>query len=350
MDVISTSQPNITCLVPTHNRPHFLRRLLQFYQQFPLPCSYFVVDSSRPDAAAENVAAIEQARRTLNITYRHFDVDMMTKCTRALEQIDSPYVVFCADDDYLLPLAVKHCRDFLEQHPDYSVAQGMMAIVGRPGRPPYASAGYTLDEDQALARCAKLAKYHFTTFYGVCRTKPLLEDFRFTAQHLDYANSHYYPELMFLLLSVIKGKVKVFPEMYSLHESHAACLRKTPKVTNPTLGLKIEQQFRETLSNQFEQLGLSRSQAERRIEKWYGYQLTAAAAGRKTLGMRCRNLLRNIPRYVANLFVTDGVIYRRKLHPSDWLGQEAAWDEALRLMTTHPDGIFQPERSERLVA
>ena len=53
----------ITCLVPTHNRPQFLRRLLKFYGQFPPSFAISVVDSSCPDTAAQNVAAIQAAKR-----------------------------------------------------------------------------------------------------------------------------------------------------------------------------------------------------------------------------------------------------------------------------------------------
>ena len=47
--------PTITCLIPTHNRPQFLRRLLNFYEQFPpgFPIS--------PDAASAIAIALADA-------------------------------------------------------------------------------------------------------------------------------------------------------------------------------------------------------------------------------------------------------------------------------------------------
>ena len=38
---------SLTCVVPTHNRPHFLRRLLHLYSQFSPGFPFLVVDSSK---------------------------------------------------------------------------------------------------------------------------------------------------------------------------------------------------------------------------------------------------------------------------------------------------------------
>lgn len=334
------SPDRLTCLVPTYNRPEFLRRLFQFYQKFPLPCSFLVADSSGPGAMAENQSIIQSVRDTLDITFRHFNVDLTTKCCQALQQIQTPYVVLCADDDYLLPPALQHCVEFLETHPDFSVAQGIMAIVNRPGKPPYATAGYSIVEDDAIARCRKMFRFNFTTFYGVNRTANLRENFRITTSGIDCAHSHFFPEILLSQLSVLRGRVKVLPEIYYLHEEHDANFARTPKVTDPNRAAELEQQFRTALASQFEQNGVSRLTAERLIQEWYGLlpDLGLMQSDRFAV-RRLRRFLNRTWRQVLNLVVKDGTIYRRSLRAADWSGQEAEWQAAIRLMTNSPKGI-----------
>ncbi len=345
------SHDQLTCLIPTYNRPAFLRRLFQFYEQCPLPCSFFVADSSRPDAAAENLDVIHRMRGSFNITYRHFDADVVNKIHQALQQIDTPYVVLCADDDCLLPPALEHCVEFLETHSDYSVAQGIMAIVNHPGKPPYATAGYSLVDDDPIARCRKMFRFNFSTFYGVYRTATLRDNFQITTTGLDCAYSHFFPELMLSQLSVMRGRVKVFPEIFYLHEEHDSNFSVTPKVSDPSRAVEMEQQFRKTLSSQLEQLGVSRIQAEHLVQKWYGL---LPGLGLKQSDhhafRRFRRFLNRTWRQVLNLVVRDGTIYRRSLRAADWSGQEAEWQEAIRLMTTAPKGISLSEVAEKRAA
>lgn len=349
------STADITCLVPTHNRPQFLRRLLHFYQQFPPGFAFFIADSSHAAAVAENFAAIDQARESLDITYQHFNVDLINKCTRALEQIRTPYVVFCADDDFLFPAAVERCVRFLETQPGYSVAQGIMAVMNckRPGAPYHASAGFSISDDRALVRCSKMASLWFSTFYGVYRTETLLENFQITAANLDCLRSYFIPEMLMSQLSVLKGRVRVFPEIYYLLEAHDANLGSSPKVTEPKDAEELYLQFRTCLSSQFEQTGISRASAERLVDKWYGFMLDfgAAKSRNKTLSMpRVRRSLKRIWRKILNLFITDGIIYRRPVRPSDLRGQEDIWNAARHLMATYPNGLPASMEAKRYAA
>ncbi len=345
------SPDRLTCLVPTYNRPEFLRRLFLFYQQFPLPCSFLIADSSEPAAKVENQAIIQDARHTLDITYRHFNVDLTTKCSQALQQVQTPYVVLCADDDYLLPLALQHCVEFLEDHPDYSVAQGIMAIVNRPGKPPYATAGYSLEDEDAITRCRKMFRFNFTTFYGINRTANLRSNFQITTTNIDCAHSHFFPELMLSQLSVIRGRVKVLPEIFYLHEEHDANFARTPKVSDPSRAIELEQQFRACLSSQYEPLGVSRTQAEQLVQKWYGLLPGLGLTQSDQFMLRSlRRFLNRTWRQVMNLVAKDGTVYRRSLRAADWSGQEAAWQEAIHLMTTFPKGISLTEVATKRAA
>lgn len=92
-------------------------------------------------------------------------------------------------------------------------------------------------------------------------------------------------------------------------------------------------------------------QAERLIQKWYGLLpgLDLMHSDHFTV-RRLRRFLNRTWRQVMNLVVRDGTIYRRPLRAADWSGQEAEWQEAIRLMTTSPKGISLSEVAKKRAA
>src|SRR5437868_14967163 len=87
----------LTVVVITHNRPAFLRRALQFYS--PLPCRIIVLDSSTQ--ASEGIADAFPS-----VDYLHLPQfgywDAQAKVVYGIDQVTTPYIVFAADDDFLV--------------------------------------------------------------------------------------------------------------------------------------------------------------------------------------------------------------------------------------------------------
>lgn len=105
---------SISLLIPTHNRHRYLERALAYYRTAGFPI--YIVDST---AAAYNLQDEKQ------ITYFHLPgVSLTGKIAAALEVIPTPYIVMCADDDFLLPERVQDCIQFLQSHPEYASAAG----------------------------------------------------------------------------------------------------------------------------------------------------------------------------------------------------------------------------------
>ncbi|MCD8292612.1 MAG: TIGR00180 family glycosyltransferase [Prevotellaceae bacterium] len=105
----------VTVIIPAHNRPERLRRLLDYYSGTAL--QLLVPDSSDypfPDADAYPT-----------VTYLHRPrLHFLLKIREVLPLIKTPYVLYCADDDFTVQPAIGQVIDFLDAHPDYSVAQG----------------------------------------------------------------------------------------------------------------------------------------------------------------------------------------------------------------------------------
>lgn len=350
------SHPRLTCLIPTHNRPHFLRRLLHFYKQHPMSCSFFVADSSKQAGAAENVAAVEEASRLLDITYCHFGTDLITKYFQALSRIGTPYVVVCADDDFLLPNAVDTCVEFLELHPEYSLAQGLSANMNC--RAAEASvikvwSGHCIHNESAFARCQQMARYGFSTFYGVYHTNVLRDMFQYCAEHLDAQESYHFPEILLLQLSALKGRIQFFPIMYALREWHGSNLNLVPEAASREKGEELYLRFRDSLVAQIMLTGRSRSQAVRFVDLWYGHMREWGLRQGKRNKWAVRRLWRSIWRIwrqVLNRFSSEDMVPHRALLASDLQGQEAVWQSAVQLMTAYPKGFESSDESWRRAA
>lgn len=334
----------LTCLVPTHNRPQFLRRLLSFYSQVPPGFSFVVLDSSRPSAAAENLAAVEGSKRHLDLQYRHLDQGFFEKCARGLEQVRTPFVVLCADDDLLFPDPVRHCVDFLGNQPDFVAAIGRSAML-HVKYPRWCKVlkGCSIDDVRPLERCRTMATTpFFNFFYGVYRTAALCHNFQITAAYSESMPKYHFPFTMLEQLSVLHGRFKVLPVMYSLREYHGTNLgAEIPTGMRPDPELYY-QHFRGCLTQQLAGAGIDRSEAERFIDDSYSRFRKPDMAflrPRRTAIEVIQHLFYGAKDRVADYFWTDDTRHRRFVRSSDIKGCEQVWHAATKIMRDFPLGI-----------
>jgi glycosyltransferase domain-containing protein len=120
----------LSVVIPTYNRPQFLRRALRFLRtdgRIPI----IVADGSLPDAAETNAATCKGMGG--NVPYFHLPSsagsaaqinNVIQRLSMALSMVKTPYVVFCADDDLLMMESALACVEFLENNGDYVGCQG----------------------------------------------------------------------------------------------------------------------------------------------------------------------------------------------------------------------------------
>lgn len=339
------SHERLTCLVPTHNRPQFLRRLLTYYSMFWPEFSFLVVDSSGRQAAVENVTAIEHFKRALKIEYRHFASDYMSKCINALGLVRTPFVVFCADDDLLMPHAVGKCVEFLEAEAGFSTVQGRTAMLNTTRstwRRLKILKGYSIDQDRPFDRCHRIASNFFSTFYAVHRTTCLLDNFRIAAANMDLNSSPHLAEPLLLQMSVLRGRVKVLPLMYSIWQRHGENAS-----TQNQSGLEPEAEmhylrFKETLRSQMTNEGIDQTDADCFIDDWYGHcRNPELASWRRCVSVkeRLRRILTGLIERTEDLVSRDRVRHCRSVRTSDLAGCESTWHGAVKLICDFPQGI-----------
>lgn len=340
------SQLELTCVVPTHNRPHFLRRLLHFYTKFRPNFPLIIVDSSNPSNAAENRAVIDCVRDRLEISYQHYDLPFIEKCIQCLERVWSPLVVLCADDDFLFPEGVEQCREFLLHEAGYASAMGRTVLLdntrsGWRGKLRVLK-GYSIEHDQPLSRCRQLAAQFYSNFYAVYHTATLLENYRIAAASSDAQSLPHLPETLLSQLSVLRGRCKVLPVMYSLwerHETNWSSMTRTQ--IQPEADLKFER-FKQCLTDQFGQVGIEPAQTERLVEHWYGHFRFPDLANRRrqvSTAEMVRRVVYGMAERAVDTFANDRVMHCRSVRSSDLVGCEGAWNTAVKLMTEFPTGM-----------
>lgn len=104
-----------TVIIPAHNRPERLRRLLEYYAGTGIK---IIV----PDSSNERYTGPINEDTTIYI--HRPKLHFLLKIKEILPMISTPYVLYCADDDFAVPEAIETITDFLDYNPEYSIAQG----------------------------------------------------------------------------------------------------------------------------------------------------------------------------------------------------------------------------------
>ena len=108
---------NVSIIIPTHNRHKYLNRVLEYYSVADI--HLFVVDSSVLEFNFSDGPNNE------NLHYFHLPQKTLTgKIAFALEKVTTPYVVMCADDDFIITDAILNCVDFLSKNQSFNAAMG----------------------------------------------------------------------------------------------------------------------------------------------------------------------------------------------------------------------------------
>ncbi len=117
-----------TIIIPTFNRPEYLRRLLEYYSRDGSDINFkiVIVDSSSEKNKSTNKGTIHYFS---NLDILYFDIfseniHPYIKQLFALGHVDTEYCVVCPDDDFILINAINQAVDFFEKNPDYTCVHG----------------------------------------------------------------------------------------------------------------------------------------------------------------------------------------------------------------------------------
>lgn len=209
---------NLTMIIPTHNRHNYLERILEFYKDYNIFIKIY--DSS------ENIFESEYLTNEL-IEYIHCPtLTVREKFTEIVKTINTDYILYCADDDFIFPNAIDKCIEFLDKNDDYVCAQGKLFTFINYQETQIIDYHYRnfnsliyedyTNNDDLLIRLKNLSNPYRHTIYAVHRTKNLQEIY----ENINKFNikEAYLIEFTQAILTLISGKVKELNIIYHLRE------------------------------------------------------------------------------------------------------------------------------------
>lgn len=222
-----THMSQATIVLPTRNRPKFLRRALRYLASVGCRLPVVVTDSSDAGYLSEVETACQEQARNLNLSIIHFPpaLDFPEKIAASLEWVKTNYCVLLADDDFIVPSAIEKCVDFLEAHPDYVLAHGAavsfrLAPGGDITGPIVELSSYPQMSQESSSGFERLFNHscaYRTTFYSVHRLATMKEIW---GASLD--TDLEFRELIPTFLALSKGKSKRLDIFYMARQSHTA--------------------------------------------------------------------------------------------------------------------------------
>lgn len=208
-----------TILIPTHNRPHYLKRALTYYA--PFNCQILICDSSaKPFEATIDLK---------NVNYIYCpEKSFIQKLSDTVALVKTSNVVLCADDDFLTFASFKKCSDFLNKNRDYTTCQGLFwgyeikqgnfGINYSPIN--YNNFGQDINDDASSVRASKLMRNYMYLSYSVMNTEVL--KFIYSSCYKEKITNYNLIELLVVVIPALRGKIKTLNLLHNVREVNPA--------------------------------------------------------------------------------------------------------------------------------
>lgn len=216
-----------TYLIPAYNRAHYLRRHLHYLQNQGWKGPVLVADSSTADKAPEHAATVAAYAGVLNLSHVIFDskTPLFTKLAKAAEQIHTPFVALCADDDFLIPSSVEKAVHFLDSHSDYTVVCGraLTVVTHEKHLELRLYRQRAVEERSPAERLENLLRNFSSVLWEVYQRDACLTAMRSASTHtyqsIEGGFAFRFPELSAACASVIEGRVGMIPALLSVRQT-----------------------------------------------------------------------------------------------------------------------------------
>ena len=259
----------LTILLTLKGRENFTYRWLEYSNNIKLPFRIYIADGGENDNISEFLSN-QSKYPNLKIKYRRypFDKDRKTykkKLISSINEIESKYMVFADNDDFILINGIKDSLDYMEKNKECSCAIGRIGFV-RVGSIDTEDDEYIyygnnntywlpnslgINANTALDRFKLfLHNYSQTTsyssyYYGINRTKHIKEVFRKTLEL--NLNDIFLDELLVSGLVAINGNIKSDDYLYLIRQRNTE--QSSATTFTKKFGNEFDRVFLETWSN-----------------------------------------------------------------------------------------------------
>lgn len=127
-----TSDPRLTLILHTRNRPAFLRRTLLYLNELRSTESFKVIVTDASDEhhwrEFARISAADRLCQDVRIVHEQAGRTLIERLIDSLRQTSTPFVALAADDDFPLPGWFDQACDLLEAQADVAVVHGHMIM------------------------------------------------------------------------------------------------------------------------------------------------------------------------------------------------------------------------------
>ena len=228
----------ISLLIPTIDRPDFLRRYLLFLKIEGFEGEVIIGDSSQKSLYKELEIFIKKNKFDFEVIQKaypnmqHFEV-----IRELLPLIKFEYSMYICDDDFLIPSTLIKCKEFLDENHDYSGVGGYNLIVSLNENQnildlnEYPIKNYEMQS--AKERLSALSNNYDVVAYGLFRTKDFIK--RWPLENLQEREIAIEIHPCFAL--VAQGKVKILDDLFVIRCDHER------RILLPTLSVKLKGEY-----------------------------------------------------------------------------------------------------------
>ncbi len=204
---------NITIIIPTYNRPFYLKRVLGFINSYKfISPKVMVLDSSKSNELKNNEKSISEFKGSMDIEYRTYssDINFYRKLNDGLSSVATDYVALCADDDFLTEEGLIESIRTLEREGELCSVKGKNlyfreSVVNLTEYDWFEG----LTEETYMERLKKVTQgFVATLIYQVFRMDNLKKMYLFIEENMDSLPVNYtFKEYLFYFMVIATGKV-----------------------------------------------------------------------------------------------------------------------------------------------
>ena len=215
----------ITFVMPSFGRPTLLARSVDWYTA--AGGRIIVADGSETSQSfpAHADAVSDGAGSCGGVTYLHRPGrEPHERIREMLVRATTPYVLFCADDDLIIPEAVDEAVRVLDSEPDCASVQGRYVTFVHDGESIEWKPAYLLSTEQDVGaadvetRLVQMFQPYHQWSYAVHRRETLMKVYDDIVPRLGLVNANLI-ELLVALITAVNGKARILPRFYAARES-----------------------------------------------------------------------------------------------------------------------------------
>lgn len=210
-----------TLLIPTHNRPIQLNRLLKFIENRLDGIRVIVSDSSDDEGLSLNKRNIAESAAAGSIIHLvRSGKTFPEKLVEGLGRVETETVCFCGDDDLVVPEQIVRCDRFLRGNPDFSHARGtILTFLDTPQVDLRTSMDlypqWQIDMEHPIDRLTYHLRHYKSNFYSVRRTQNAKGNLE-RIYGMDLGRGLH--ERLVPVLDLLDGKGAVFPDLFMFRQ------------------------------------------------------------------------------------------------------------------------------------